>query len=317
MSIVIAVLGDLNWDLVLAVPHLPRRGGEVLAAKSSLRLGGSATNTARWLARLGFEVRLVAAVGTDPLGDLALAELAKDGVSTTFIRRYPETTGLCCAFVDAQGERTLLTSRGANSLLSPPLPEGCLTEAHWLHISGYTLLAPGSRAAVVEALATAKAQRIPISVDPGMVAVHGHGEFLRRIGPVDVFLPNLAEAEALVGRASPEEMLPKLEEFGRRVFLKLGAEGSLVREEKGTLLVPAIEAEVKNPVGAGDAFNAGVIAGNLWGGSALAQAALGNLLGALAAAEIFPSPSNLARFVQALPELLRPEVEKLLFSHRP
>lgn len=309
---VVTLLGDLNWDLVLAVPRLPQRGGEVLSAKAALRLGGSAANTARWLARLGFEARLFAAVGVDPLGDLALAELAKDGVFTGFIRRYPENTGLCCAFVDAQGERTLITSRGANSRLSPPLPEGWLEGAHWLHISGYALLEESSRAAVEEALARAWTRGIPVSLDPGMVAVHGHQGFLRGIGPVDVFLPNREEAVALVGTKLPQEMLPKLEEFGRRVFLKLGAEGCLVGEGGRAHRVPAIAVDVGDPVGAGDAFNAGVIAASIWGGSLLVQAALGNLLGALAAAGIPLSSQAVARLIQALPEQVRTELQGLL-----
>ncbi len=317
MSVAIAVLGDLNWDLVWAIPRLPRRGGEVLADAATLRLGGSATNTARWLARLGFEVRLFTAVGDDPLGDLALAELAKAGVCTTFVRRYPASTGLCCALVDAQGERTLLTSRGANSLLSPPLPDGWLKEAAWLHISGYALLAPGSRAAVEEALEEAKERKIPVSVDPGMVAVHGHADFLRGIGVVDVFLPNRAEAVALVGEGSSEQQLLRLKDFGRRVFLKRGEEGCVAGEEDRVYLVPAISVEVRDPVGAGDAFNAGVIAGNLWGGSVLAQAGLGNLLGALAAAGIFPTPFAVAHLLQAMPERVRSELEKLLAPHWP
>lgn len=300
----VAIIGDLNWDLVLKVPHLPRRGGEVLSGEATLRLGGSATNTARWLARLGLEVRLFAALGEDALAQWAQKELEREGIPTKFLQRHQASTGICCALVDVQGERTLLTARGANALLSRPVSREWLEGADWLHISGYALLEPSSRAAVAEALSQARAVRVPVSLDPGMVAVHGHQEFLRWISPVDVFLPNRDEAQAL------GEHL-KLREFGRHVFLKLGAEGCLVWDGGETLRIRGIPVDVQDPVGAGDAFNAGVIAARILGGSILAQASLGNVLGALAAA-LPPTPESLARLLQTLPRQTRAELEGLL-----
>lgn len=317
MGISVAVLGDLNWDLILTVPRLPKRGGEALSTSFVLQLGGSATNTARWLARLGFDVRLFAGVGTDQLGDLALAELVKDRVSTRFIKRYSQSTGLCCVLVDPQGERTLLTSRGANALLSPPLPDGWLAGVDWLHISGYALLEAGSRAAAAEAVAMARTRGIPVSADPGMVAVHGHQESLRELGPFDVFLPNREEAMALVGGEIFEHRLAELGKYGKRVFLKLGKEGCIVCEGGKAERIPAIPVEVRNSLGAGDAFNAGVIAGSLWGGSSLAQGALGNLLGALASGEISPTAEDMLRLIQTLPAKIKLELEKLLATHWP
>ncbi|MFN3346467.1 MAG: carbohydrate kinase family protein, partial [Candidatus Bipolaricaulaceae bacterium] len=213
MAIPVAILGDLNWDLVLAVDELPARGQEARAERSSFRLGGSATNTARWLSRLGFAARLLVAVGEDPLGDLALQKLVQDGIPPHFIQRHPETTGLCLALVDRSGERTLLTWRGANALLSLPLPENWLRGARWLHLSGYALLERSSREALHAALRWARDLAVPGSFDPGMVAVHGHVRFLSALGPVDVFLPNQEEALALVGGLSPGE-LARLKRFG-------------------------------------------------------------------------------------------------------
>ncbi len=306
----VAVLGDINWDLVLVAPRLPSPGRETLVSAAVLRLGGSAANTARWLARLGMETRLFAALGDDPLGQLARAELAQEGLSPEFLRLYPGASGICCALVDNEGERTLLTHRGANALLSPPLPEGWLLGVGWLHVSGYALLERGSRAAVWEALAQARG--VPVSVDPGMVSVHGHGEFLRDLGPVDVFLPNHMEAWALTGEERPARALPLLLGFGKRVFLKLGAEGCLAADESTIRSVPAISARITDPVGAGDAFNAGVIAASLLGGGLLAQAGLGNVLGALAATGSPLTAQNLRQLARALPEEVQTELHGVL-----
>lgn len=303
-----AVLGDLNWDLLFFVPSFPKRGGEVLSGKSELRLGGAATNTARWLAQLGFEVRLFAAVGTDPLGDLALQELAKAGISSRFLRRVPQKTGICCAIVDERGERPLFTSRGANASLSPPLPLGWLLGADWLHISGYALLEEGSRKAAKEALDQARSLGIPVSLDPGMVAVHGHGAHLSEISPVDIFLPNEGEARVLFGEEVLRASTFAREKYGGRVFLKYGARGCFVWDGENLRHIPAISVEVQDSLGAGDAFNAGVIAAALWGGSPLAQGILGNALGALCVAGLTAEPDTVLKI---LGEIELPEVEEV------
>ncbi len=310
----IAIIGDLNWDLVFRIPRFPERGGEVLSGEALLRLGGSAANTARFLAKLGVEARLFAAVGNDPLGEWARRELKAHGVSISFLQEIPTTTGICCVLVEEGGERTLLTSRGANVSLGPELPPGLLDGVDWLHISGYALLAPSSRAAVLAALTDARERKIPVSFDPGMVFAH-HGSFhFWELFPVDVFLPNLEEAHALVGQKAEEEFLLAISPFGRRVFLKLGAQGVLAMEGEKIVLIPAIPVEVKDTLGAGDAFNAGVIVASLLGGSILAQAALGNVLGALTSAGLLPARENVNRLIHALPEKIRTELADLLPS---
>lgn len=311
----VAIIGDLNWDLVFRIPRLPERGGEVLSGEASLRLGGSATNTARFLAQLGLEARLFAAVGKDLLGEWARRELQRHGVSTGFLQEIPKTTGICCALVEEEGERTLLTSRGANAFLGPDLPLGWLDGADWLHISGYALLEPSSRSAAFAALAEAKTRRIPVSFDPGMVLVH-HGSFhLEELFPVDVFLPNLEEAQALAGQKTEEELLLALSPFGRRVFLKLGAQGALAIEGEKIVRIPAILVEVKDTLGAGDAFNAGVIFSGVFGASLEAQAILGVILGTLRVAGLPPRRDMALKIAEKIPAPEKGEALAIIRDH--
>lgn len=311
----VAILGDLNWDLVFRVPRLPKRGGEILSGEASLRLGGSAANTASFLAQLGVETRLFAAVGEDPLAEWARGELQKRGVFADFLQVVSGGTGICCAFVEESGERTLLTYRGANSLLGPEIPLGWLEGADWLHISGYALLAPSSRAAVFSALREAKARKIPVSLDPGMVFVHEQSARFEGLFPVDVFLPNLEEAQALVSPKGEEEFVRALSSFGRRVFLKLGAQGALAMEGGKVLRVPAVPVEAKDTLGAGDAFNAGVIFGSVLGASLGAQAILGVVLGALRAAGLPPGRAIALKLVESIPLGEREEALAIIRDH--
>jgi sugar/nucleoside kinase (ribokinase family) len=311
----VAILGDLNWDLVFRVPRLPKRGWEILSGDASLRLGGSATNTARFLAQLGVETRLFAALGADFLGERAQYELQKHGVPTAFLQVVPKGTGICCALVEENGERTLLTHRGANSLLGPELPPGWLEGADWLHISGYALLEPSSRTAVFSAVEEARARKIPVSLDPGMIFVHQPGLDFEELFPVDVFLPNLEEAQAMVGRKDEEGLLRELSSFGRRVFLKLGAEGALAMEGEKVIRIPAVPVEVKDTLGAGDAFNAGVIFGSLFRASLGAQAILGVVLGALSAAGLPPHRALALKLVEGIPLAEKEEALAIIRDH--
>ena len=84
-------------------------------------------------------------------------------------------TGRLIALVEPTGERSFLTDRGANDALSPPdIPLGVVEAADHIHISGYALISPGPRGAVMSAMK--RAVGTPVSVDPGSA------EFLREVG---------------------------------------------------------------------------------------------------------------------------------------
>src|SRR5918997_1600668 len=105
----IAVVGSVNLDLVARVPRLPEPG-ETLAATAFSRVpGGKGANQALAARRLGADVRLVAAVGSDGMGDEALALLRADGVRLDGVRSVPgEPTGVALIEVDAAGETTIV-----------------------------------------------------------------------------------------------------------------------------------------------------------------------------------------------------------------
>jgi len=280
----VALLGDVLLDLALPVHELPRSGEEAVGCGGSLALGGSAVHTARWLTSWGVEARLVGCVGNDPLGEFAAGALERAGVTTEWLQvAEEELTGLCCVLVEPSGERTMFAHRGANARLAgEAITEGWLEGVGWLHISGYALLEPKPRMAALEAAATARAMRIPISFDPGMAVVrHGCGETWMELGWVDVLLPNWEEARAMTGSSKHSEALAGLLEKARSVLLKCGENGCWVGSPRGCWKLPALSVEVRDTTGAGDAFNAGAICARLWGEPEPLQGAMGNTLGAL------------------------------------
>ncbi|MGH9580310.1 MAG: carbohydrate kinase family protein, partial [Terriglobales bacterium] len=116
----ILVLGDINVDVSARLEAPFRLGSDCLAASLAVHLGGVGANTATALARLGVPARLLAGVGRDPFGEVALERLRQEGVDLTFVQR-PEAamTGLMFIAIAPDGQRTILGSRSANLLLRP------------------------------------------------------------------------------------------------------------------------------------------------------------------------------------------------------
>jgi ribokinase len=89
----VAVVGSINRDWALEVPRLPQPGATVIALRSFQTAGGKGANQAVAAARAGADVRLVAAVGDDPVGDAMLQSLSTAGVDVSQVVSLPGATG--------------------------------------------------------------------------------------------------------------------------------------------------------------------------------------------------------------------------------
>ena len=102
---------------MLDVPALPERGGDVLARGTELTPGGG-FNVMAAAARQGLPVGYAGAHGTGPFGDLARAGLAAEGIEVLQPPRPDADTGFVVSMVDDGGERTFVTSPGAEATLT-------------------------------------------------------------------------------------------------------------------------------------------------------------------------------------------------------
>jgi ribokinase len=124
MAVELTVVGSINLDLVARVERLPR-AGETVAGSSFERFpGGKGANQAVAAARLGARVRLVGAVGADPLAAEALAGLVDAGVDLELKREG--TTGIAMILVAADGENQIVVVPGANAHVAPVSPGGAV-----------------------------------------------------------------------------------------------------------------------------------------------------------------------------------------------
>ncbi|HRC13120.1 MAG TPA: PfkB family carbohydrate kinase [Dermatophilaceae bacterium] len=265
----VVVIGDVGMDVV-ATPSGPIRYGTDTPAEVTMRRAGAGANTAAALASAGVDVTLIARVGDDSAGRTARAELEHAGVRCVWAVDRDVPTGLVVVLVDATGERTMLPSRGANAGLRVGDVVGALDVLAafpggmpHLHLSGYVLLDEGSRAAGLAALSEARRRGWTSSVDPqaaALVEQVGAGVFLEWVRGVDLLLPNAVEVEALGGVAAI------LSAVGA-VALTEGAAGARWVGRDGTdAWAGAQTVPARDTTGAGDAFNAGLLAA--WVGGA-------------------------------------------------
>ncbi len=176
-------------------------------------------------------MHLVGVVGDDDLGRAAARALLSAGVKA-HLRVVPgRQTGMVVAVVDASGQRSMLTDRGANlDLAAPDLGPGLLVAGGHLHLSGYELLDEATRPAARAALALASGAGMTCSVDPcsaGPLAAVGRAEFLAWTEGVEWCCANLDEGRALTGANRPEEVLAGLRHHYLEVALTLGVDGAL------------------------------------------------------------------------------------------
>jgi ribokinase len=285
----VLTIGDINIDVVFAVPSYPAEGTEVNATASNNRLGGSGCNTACVLARLGLHSWLAGHLGNDPYGQMAMQEITRAGVDRSFLEQSHEnTTGFMFIPITSGGQRTMFGFRGCNALpYEPGRLLGTLDPVDWLHVSGYTFLEERQWVSVREIVQTAHQRGVPVSLDPSVLTIQSEGKRLVEILPeIDLLLVSEGEVRAYAQSGSIQDGLERLEQDGaRQVALKLGGKGSqYIDFGSGERMAcpPFRSREVTDTTGAGDSFNAGFIAGRLKGLPPEQCLELGNALAFLA-----------------------------------
>ncbi|WP_298177758.1 sugar kinase [Saccharomonospora sp.] len=286
----VVVVGDVGLDIVARHENPIVHGGDTRAAVA-VTGGGAGANTALWLRDQGADPTLVARVGDDAGGRLLRSELEAAGVHCEFA--VDPDTATCCVvvLVDAEGQRTMLPDRGANKRFRPDdIPATALEGADHLHLSGYVLLDPSSRAGGLEALTEAKRRGLTTSVDPQAAALLTDPQaFLADVQGVDLLLPNADELRALTGSQAPEAARRLLDSVGA-VAVTFGLEGAAWVDDDGIVTAPAEPVQCVDSTGAGDAFDAGVIIAWLQGESPRAALAHGAALGARAVSRVGAQP---------------------------
>ncbi len=270
----VVVIGDVMLDVAVSV-RAPRSHGSDTPSRIVAVPGGAAANQAVWLARGGADVAVVGVVGDDPIGVAAIAALEAADVDVAWVRRAVRPTGVVVAIVDADGQRSMLTDRGANLALDRAALAGVaatLRAGDHVHVSGYVLLDEPTREAGLAARDLAIERGATWSIDAcseGPLRALGPSRFLEWASGASFLCANLDEGRALSGLDEPEAVAARLASKAAEVVVTAGAQGSVVAT--ATSLVrrgsDAPPDSVADTTGAGDAYFATYLARRLTGAS--------------------------------------------------
>jgi ribokinase len=268
----VIVVGSVNVDLVLQVPTLPRPGETVIGGTFQRAFGGKGANAAAAAARLGAETYLVGRTGRDEHGEACRADLEARGVRLDHLALSDEPTGVAGILVDDAGENLIAVASGANADVPASEVDAALEALGGPGCVVVVNLELGDDAV---GAAAGAARRLSCTLVVNAAPVRPLPAPVLPAGPLLVL--NEHEIAALAGGAG--ELLAA---GAQAVVVTEGARGCTLREPGWQPVhVAAIEVDVVDTTGAGDAFTAGFAVALAEGRPADEALRLGSVAGGL------------------------------------
>jgi len=280
----IVTIGDVCVDIMISggdvEPEFNQK--EKVIGNYVVDMGGSCTIFACQAAKLGLKTAVIGTSGCDIFGKLVIERLKDAGVDTGYIfEREDLKTGLGIALCKGH-DRAILTYIGSiDALEFKDVPLEVIAQARHIHIGSYYLM-DKIRPHFPELLNFVKKHGISVSLDTNWDPNEKWtGEIEHILRYVDVFFPNENELCAIMHEQNIEKALKKACEIIPLTIVKLGSKGSMFVDSGEIRKVKAIDVDVVDTVGAGDAFDAGFLYGWLNGMPVARCAELGSLCGSL------------------------------------
>ncbi len=272
-------IGDANWDALVALNSMPEEEKQIVTDVTWVP-GGEAQNTARKLYELGANVKLIAAIGNDELGD-QLVEISPFAEFTRFKERK---TGLTIAFTFKDGSRSFITDRGANELLSwDQVNKTDLEKSKFVFKGGYWHNKKfredgGDKKLFKIAKDLGKTTGLNLGWNYEGWDDGKRDKLLDILENVDYLFLNEEEAKDLANTDSLGRAVDYLADY-TTLIVHVGEEGCLFKSKQLEASVPVEPVIPENPVGAGDAFNAGFILELLKTNDPIKACKYGNIIG--------------------------------------
>ncbi|GAB4307328.1 MAG: ribokinase [Promethearchaeota archaeon] len=257
----VVVVGSFNVDVVARVPRFPRPKETLEGISLLIAPGGKGSNQAVAAARCGARTWFVARVGRDPFADIGFALWREEGIETSHVTRSENaTTGVALILVEDHG--------GQNSIVVNPGANATLTAGH-VGAAAPAIAGADCVVACLEVPLPAVRRALELGKEAGATTILNPAPAR---GPlpadllelVDVLVPNEVEAGQLTGLEvdSPGRAADAAKELsggggvddGRVVVVTLGDRGAVACAGGELWQVPALEVEVVDTTGAGDAF---------------------------------------------------------------
>ena len=300
----ITVVGSINSDITAYLSKFPEKNQTILANNSTLTIGGKGLNQAVAAAQAGGKVNMIASVGSDVFGELALKYLEDNLVDTSGIRIVEGVaTGTANIMVTEEGDNMIVVAAGANACLTT---DDILKNKEVIQTSDILIVQ-------LEVPSEAVVTALILAEEAGVTSILNPAPALKTAGDIlalaEIITPNETEVEEIVGlyprdAETAQKAVGKLRNKGaKNIIITMGDAGYFyaIGEEEG--YVSSFEVEALDPTGAGDVFN-GVLAVALADGkdffiSAQYASAAGALSVMKATAEgSAPSWMEIERFLQ-------------------
>lgn len=260
-------------DVVLQVDSLPRAGGDTVAAQRVITAGGG-FNVMSAAVRHGMAVTYAGQLGRGVLADLARTSLIEANIAVPVGPGSDEDVGFCVVLVEPSGERSFVTSPGAEKQLRlSDLNQLALAADDYLFLSGYNLVYPELGAVIVAWLATVP-EGVVVAFDPGPRVLDISTPLLEAVlSRADWLLCNEVEARTLSGAGDVKSAAGALLLRCGGVVVHDGARGCVVATRDAVpTRVEGYRVVVVDTNGAGDTHD-GVFLAELARGTDLVEAA--------------------------------------------
>ncbi|MNJ17745.1 Ribokinase [compost metagenome] len=262
----LVVLGSVNADHVLRVPHFPRPGETLTGHSYQVVPGGKGANQAVAAARLGAAVSFIARIGDDAIGQQMKTGFANDGIDVSAVELDDKLpTGIAIIYVSDEGENSIGLSTEANGALDTAMVrrhEALIAGAHTLLLQ---LEVPLESVFEAARLARSHGTRVVLNPAPAQPLSAD------LLALVDLITPNQTEAELLTGvkvsdEASAAQASARFHQMGiADVMITLGSQGVYCSNAKQQALIPGFRVEAVDTTAAGDTFNGALLAAELAG----------------------------------------------------
>lgn len=264
----ICCIGSVTTDIIVSpVDALPPAGSLQKVERTSVHVGGCASNAAIDLAKLGAPVRLICKVGADNFGDYVVQECKKAGVDTSGILKDPAvntTTSVVC--VNSQGERSFLYNPGSTSALrAEEVTAELLADCDIIFVGGAMLITAFDGAPCGKMFQKAREMGKFTVMD---TAWDFDDRWMPKIQDalpgLDLFMPSYDEAVKLTGQKELDRIADTFFDLGvKQVIIKTGKDGAYLAPSREKRFVLPTYGQIKpvDTTGAGDSFCAGFLCG--------------------------------------------------------
>lgn len=271
----VAIVGSMNADLTVRTATIPKPGETVAGQPLQILPGGKSANQAVCAAKLGADVAMVGAIGSDANAQVLRDSLTTAGVDTTHVATVDTPTGTAVITVDDAGENCIVVSAGANGQVTPAMVDAAADAITNAQVVGLCLEIPVDAVVHTARIAHAAGTTVVFNLSPILPIDR---DFLTL---VDILIVNEHElvhvltdyggqgGARLAGQLSDGDITDDLwHKVGQALLglgvgsaiVTLGGAGSVVLTDDRVVPIDAHPVDVVDTTGCGDSFMATIVA---------------------------------------------------------